>query len=88
LKRQLGLVYQDKLDKNQPEQIANMPIEYLEFDLRTYNALKKLKVKTLSDLEGIKKTDVLKVKNFGSKSLQHLEQKLKAYNISLREGRV
>ena len=59
-------------------------IDELELSGRAYNALKRANVNTLSDLIQYSTNDLLQLKNFGQKSAEEVNQKLKAlFNLKL-----
>lgn len=55
---------------------SNVPIETLDFLVRTYNSLKKAKVHTLADLKKCSEEEVMNFTNFGRKSLEEVNAKL------------
>ncbi len=65
--------------------ILGMSIEEMNLSFRSYNCLKRAGIHTVEDL--IKKTedDMLKVRNFGKKSIDEVILKLKSYGLSLKE---
>lgn len=54
--------------------ILSIPIEDLEISVRAYNCLKSNNIKTLGDIVSYTEQDLLKLKNFGKKSLKELEE--------------
>lgn len=61
-----------------------MNIEDLELSARSLNCLKKAGIKTVGDLVGHSLPDLMKYKNFGSKSLDEVGKKLAEYKLSLK----
>ena len=55
------------------------PIELLNFGARTYNCLKRAKIKTVQQLLDTDQDDLLRVKNLGRKSLLEIELFKKTY---------
>jgi DNA-directed RNA polymerase subunit alpha len=53
--------------------ILSIPVEDLEISVRAYNCLKANNIKTLGDIVSKTEADLLKLKNFGRKSLKELE---------------
>ena len=54
----------------------------MNLSVRTLNCLKAADVETLGDLVQFNKTDLLKFRNFGKKSLSELDDFLERLNIS------
>ncbi len=52
------------------------------FSVRALNCLKAADVETLGDLVQFNKTDLLKFRNFGKKSLTELDDLLESLNLS------
>lgn len=67
-----------------PAQVLDMNIEDLEFSSRSLNCLKKAGVKTVRDLVGYSEPELMKFKNFGSKSLTEVHEKLSEYKLKLK----
>lgn len=87
--KDLGLSLKESDEENDDtgevtgETVTDMPIEELEFSVRTYNCLTRAGIKTLGDI--CKKTpeDMMKVRNLGRKSLEEVLAKIKEYGLSL-----
>ncbi|MGQ9730225.1 MAG: DNA-directed RNA polymerase subunit alpha C-terminal domain-containing protein, partial [Candidatus Zipacnadales bacterium] len=56
--------------------LLQVPIENLDFSVRTYNCLKKEKIDTLGVLIENTADDLLSIRNFGKRSLQEVIDKL------------
>src|SRR6056297_2248946 len=66
------------------EDISTLPIEKLELSVRSLNCLKRDKVNTIGDLLNRPIQELLKIRNFGKKSLKEVNEKLKEkFDISL-----
>ena len=52
--------------------------------MRAYNCLKRAGINTVAELAQRNQEDMMKVRNLGRKSLEEVEQKLEALNLSLR----
>jgi len=66
--------------------ILNQPVEIMELPIRAVRCLKNAKVKTIGDLAKKTREEFLAFKNFGTKSLEELEMKLKELGVSLKES--
>ncbi|HHY41634.1 MAG TPA: DNA-directed RNA polymerase subunit alpha [Thermoanaerobacterales bacterium] len=72
-------------EKDEREKILEMPIEELDLSVRSYNCLKRAGINTIYELTQKTTEDMLKVRNLGKKSLQEVEAKLAAFNLSLKQ---
>ncbi len=75
--------FTDKED-DKKEKVLEMTIEELDLSVRAYNCLKRAGINTVSELVQRNQEDMMKVRNLGRKSLEEVEQKLEALNLSLR----
>lgn len=66
------------------EYFLRRPIEDLKLAARTYNALKRANILTLHDLVSKTEEELIKIKNFGRRSLEEVTQRLKELGLSLR----
>ena len=64
-----------------------MNIEDLELSSRSLNCLKKVGVKTVGELISYSEAELMKFKNFGSKSLVEVREKLAEYKLNLKEDK-
>lgn len=71
-------------EEDKKEKILEMTIEELDLSVRSYNCLKRAGINTVGDLVNKSEEDMMKVRNLGRKSLEEVEQKLEALNLSLR----
>ena len=67
---------------NNPLQIQ---IEYLPLGVRAYNGLKISKIDTVGELVSKPVTELLKIRNFGHKAIQEIQQALKEFGLSLQD---
>ena len=72
-------------EKDEREKILEMPIEELDLSVRSYNCLKRAGINTIYELTQKTAEDMLKVRNLGKKSLQEVESKLAAFNLTLKQ---
>lgn len=66
-----------------PPHIADMPIEQLELSQRTYNCLKRSQITRVGQILERTPEELLQLRNFGQKSLQELQDKLRQHDLSL-----
>jgi DNA-directed RNA polymerase subunit alpha len=64
--------------------LLQVPIENLDFSVRTYNCLKKEKIDTLGLLVENTEEDLLAIRNFGKRSLQEVIDKLAEMDLLLK----
>ena len=70
-----------------PMEHYNTPIEKLELSSRTLNCLKRSNINKVGQVLEIEEADLLKIRNFGEKSLDELYSKLSQFGF-LPEGAV
>lgn len=75
----------EKKEKGIPSEVKRLSIEEIGLPVRVANALLKSGFKTIGGLSQTKKEEILKVKNFGEKSLKILERRLKKKGVELSE---
>ncbi|MCF7899020.1 DNA-directed RNA polymerase subunit alpha [Candidatus Babeliales bacterium] len=69
--------------KGLPVELFLKPIDELEFSVRSHNCLISAGVKRVIDLVNLTEDDLLKVKNFGRKSLREVKEILGAFGLHL-----
>lgn len=65
--------------------VEQMPIEDLDLSVRSYNCLKREGVATVGELRNKTEQDLLEIRNFGSKSVDEVKDKLTELGIALKE---
>ena len=63
-----------------------LPIEDLDLTIRSYNCLKREGVHTVGELVARSESDLLDIRNFGSKSIGEVKEKLAALGLSLKDS--
>jgi hypothetical protein len=58
-----------------------MPVEELDFGVRTANCLKNANIRTLGQLAGKSETEILETRNFGRKSLDEMRDVLASFGL-------
>jgi DNA-directed RNA polymerase subunit alpha len=61
------------------------PIEELDLSTRPYNCLKREKIDTVSKLVAYSEVDLVNLKNFGTRSISEVKNKLRERGLSLKE---
>ncbi|MCE7869037.1 DNA-directed RNA polymerase subunit alpha [bacterium CPR1] len=65
-------------------EMLDTPIEDLALSVRSMNCLKRAGIRTVGELLTYSEEDVMKLKNFGQKSLDEIKDKLMERNLSLQ----
>jgi DNA-directed RNA polymerase subunit alpha len=71
-----------------PEAVLEMSVEDLELSARSFNCLKKAGIKTVGELIANSVEDLMNNKNFGSKSLDEVREKLAEYKLALKGEKI
>ena len=71
-------------EEDEQTKVLEMPIEEMDLSVRSYNCLKRANINTVEDLIKKSKSDMLKVRNLGLKSIEEVVAKLESYGLSLR----
>lgn len=79
----MPIAFTDQED-DKKEKVLEMTIEELDLSVRAYNCLKRAGINSVAELVQRNQEDMMKVRNLGRKSLEEVEQKLEALNLSLR----
>jgi len=66
-----------------PDEKYNMPVEQLDLSVRTMNCLRRSNIATVGELIGKGTKELLKLRNFGQKSYQEIEDRLARIGLSL-----
>ncbi len=59
------------------------PIEEMELSVRSYNCLKRAGIDTIGDLAKKSRSEMMKVRNMGAKSMEEVIKKLEDYGLTL-----
>jgi len=73
-------------EEEEKDKILDMTIEELDLSVRSYNCLKRAGINTVYELTQKSEEDMMKVRNLGRKSLEEVEQKMKALGLSLKSS--
>lgn len=63
-----------------------LPVEDLELTVRSYNCLKREGIHTVGELVGRSEADLLDIRNFGSKSIDEVKDKLREMGLQLKDS--
>ncbi|MBV9865947.1 MAG: DNA-directed RNA polymerase subunit alpha [Abitibacteriaceae bacterium] len=64
----------------------DIKIDDLDFSNRTYNCLKRQGIETLEELRNYPEEELMNIRNFGSKSLDEVRDKLREYGFEMRRS--
>lgn len=68
------------------EEVLKLTIEELDLPVRITNALKAIEINTIEDLINVPRSQLLKAKNLGTKSLSLISEKLNERGLTLSEA--
>ncbi|GAB3582686.1 DNA-directed RNA polymerase subunit alpha [Calidifontibacter terrae] len=63
-----------------------LPIEDLDLTVRSYNCLKREGIHTVGELVGRSEADLLDIRNFGTKSIVEVKEKLQEMGLQLKDS--
>jgi len=66
-----------------PDEKHNMPVDQLDLSVRTMNCLRRGGITTVGELISKEEKELLALRNFGQKSEQEIEERLKTLGLSL-----
>ncbi len=69
-----------------PPNMLDMPIEELDLPMRAYNSLKRNNIVKVGQLLQLKDEDLLRMRNFGKKSLDEMKERLRMRGFLLPEA--
>jgi DNA-directed RNA polymerase subunit alpha len=72
-------------EEDKKEKVLEMTIEELDLSVRSYNCLKRAGINTVQELTQKTEEEMMKVRNLGKKSLEEVQAKLTALNLSLKQ---
>lgn len=73
----------DSSEASVSSDILSKPITELELSVRSYNCLKSSNINTIGELMEYDTDSLMKIKNFGKKSLTEIAEKLQLYGLNL-----
>jgi len=69
------------------DDILMKSVDELELPVRPANCLRKIGVRTIGELIEIPESELLKIRNFGEKSLEEIREKLAPFGLNLSSGK-
>ena len=67
------------------EQLST-PIEALDLTVRSFNCLKREGIHTVGELISRSEADLMDIRNFGSKSIEEVKEKLRSLGLALKDS--
>ena len=68
-----------------PERLTKIPIDDMEFSVRTYNCLKRAGIHTAGQLQELNEEDLREIRNLGEKSILEIREKLEELEAQVVE---
>lgn len=69
-----------------PQELFDMPLEQLDLSVRAMNCLRRGGINTVGELVSTDQKELLGLRNFGEKSRQEVQERLKALGLSFAAG--
>jgi len=79
-----GFNAEEKPPAAPPESEWDVPVETLNLSVRSFNCLKRAGISKVSELLDMTEDEIIKMRNFGKKSLDEIKQTLEERGLSLR----
>ncbi|HEY5257267.1 MAG TPA: DNA-directed RNA polymerase subunit alpha [Candidatus Baltobacteraceae bacterium] len=77
---------EEQLAPEAPTSEWDIPVETLNLSVRSYNCLKRAGISRVSELLDLSEDEIMKMRNFGKKSLDEIKQVLEERGLSLRQS--
>lgn len=77
---------EEQLVSEAPVSEWDVPVETLDLSVRSYNCLKRAGIAKVSELLDLSEDEIMKMRNFGRKSLDEIKQVLTERGLSLRQS--
>jgi len=81
----IGFSTEEKPVATAPASEWDVPVETLNLSVRSFNCLKRAGISKVSELLDMTEDEIIKMRNFGKKSLDEIKQVLDERNLSLRQ---
>ncbi len=82
----IGFSTEEKPVASAPASEWDVPVETLNLSVRSFNCLKRAGISKVSELLDMTEDEIIKMRNFGKKSLDEIKQVLDERGLALREG--
>ncbi len=81
----IGFSTEEKPVATAPASEWDVPVETLNLSVRSFNCLKRAGISKVSELLDMTEDEIIKMRNFGKKSLDEIQQVLEERGLSLRQ---
>jgi DNA-directed RNA polymerase subunit alpha len=81
-----GINAEEKPQVTAPASEWELPVETLNLSVRSFNCLKRAGISKVSELLDMTEDEIIKMRNFGKKSLDEIKQVLEERGLSLRQA--
>ncbi len=81
----IGFSTEEKPVATAPASEWDVPVETLNLSVRSFNCLKRAGISKVSELLDMTEDEIIKMRNFGKKSLDEIKQVLEERDLSLRQ---
>jgi len=81
----IGFSDEEKPMATAPTSEWDVPVETLNLSVRSFNCLKRAGISKVSELLDMSEDEIIKMRNFGKKSLDEIKQVLEERGLSLRQ---
>ncbi len=82
----IGFSTEEKPVATAPASEWDVPVETLNLSVRSFNCLKRAGISKVSELLDMTEDEIIKMRNFGKKSLDEIKQVLEERGLSLRQA--
>jgi DNA-directed RNA polymerase subunit alpha len=82
----IGFSTEEKPVATAPASEWDVPVETLNLSVRSFNCLKRAGISKVSELLDMTEDEIIKMRNFGKKSLDEIKQVLEERDLSLRQS--
>ena len=82
----IGFSTEEKPVATAPTSEWDVPVETLNLSVRSFNCLKRAGISKVSELLDMTEDEIIKMRNFGKKSLDEIKQVLEERGLSLRQA--
>jgi len=82
----VNVIQEEKPPSSAPTSEWDIPVESLNLSVRSFNCLKRAGISKVSELLDMSEDEIIKMRNFGKKSLDEIKAVLEERGLSLREA--
>jgi len=79
-------IVEEENENNEQKKLLEKSIEELDFSVRSYNCLKKSNINTFGEIVNKTEEEIMGIKNLGKKSFEEIKEKVKEYELTLKDA--